>query len=295
MNVKKAKGDSSMPKYFDKLMQDGTDECVNSKTFAVFYSNKEEQVKNMHIHDCCEVFLCLSNSQEFLIGDSMFSANRNDMLVVNQFEIHKLLEKQGAFCERYVFKLHPRFLLLNSTSSTDLSACFYDRVNFKRQVSLTNEQAMELIDIFNSFKKSDELGDDIISNLNAIKAVVLINRYLLSSKGGDAESSYTSNAVVESVVSYINDNLFSNINLDELSRKHFISKNHLCRIFKKHTGTTVVNYITLRRIAEAKKFLNDGFDVKDTCEKCGFNDYSHFIRTFKNIVGVPPKQYIKRK
>ena len=50
-----------------------------------------------------------------------------------------------------------------------------------------------------------------------------------------------------------------------------------------------------RRDQSAKKFLNDGFDVKDTCEKCGFNDYSHFIRTFKNIVGVPPKQYIKRK
>ena len=121
-----------MAKYFDKFTQDGTDECVNSKTFAVFYSDKEEQVKNMHIHDCCEVFLCLSNSQEFLIGDSMFSANRNDMLVVNQFEIHKLLEKQGAFCERYVFKLHPRFLLLNSTAQTDLSGCFYDRVKFKR-------------------------------------------------------------------------------------------------------------------------------------------------------------------
>ena len=68
-----------MPKYFDKLTQDGTDECVNSKTFAVFYSNQEEQVKNMHIHDCCEVFLCLSNNQEFLIGDSVFSANRNDI------------------------------------------------------------------------------------------------------------------------------------------------------------------------------------------------------------------------
>ncbi len=284
-----------MAKYFDKFTQDGTDECVNSKTFAVFYSNKEEQVRNMHIHDCCEVFLCLSNGQEFLIGDSMFSANRNDMLVVNQFEIHKLLEKPGVFCERYVFKLHPRFLLLNSTSQTDLSGCFYDRVKFKRQVSLTDEQAMELISIFNSFKRNDDFGDDIMSNVNAIKATVLINRYLSCDEAPDSILTYTSNAVVQSVVAYINDNLFLNINLDELSKKHYISKNHLCRIFKKHTGTTVVNYITLRRIAEAKKFLNEGYDVKDTCEKCGFNDYSHFIRTFKNIVGVPPKQYIKRK
>ena len=106
-----------MPKYFDKFMQDGTDECINSKTFAVFYSDKEEQVNDMHIHDCCEVFLCLSNNQEFLIGDSVFSANRNDLMVVNQFEIHKLLEKPASFCERYVFKVHPRFLLLNSTSN----------------------------------------------------------------------------------------------------------------------------------------------------------------------------------
>lgn len=284
-----------MQKFFDKLAQDGTDECVNSKTFAVFYSDKEEQVKNMHIHDCCEVFLCLSNNQEFMIGDSMFSANRNDMLVVNQFEIHKLLEKPNSFCERYVFKLHPRFLLLNSTSKTDLSGCFYDRVKFNRQVKLTDKQALELINLFNSFKNCDMLGDDILTNVNAIKAVVLINRYLSAGTGEVSKVSYSSNTVVESVVGYINDNLFSNINLDELSKRHFISKNHLCRIFKKHTGTTVVNYITLRRIAEAKKFLNDGYDVKDTCEKCGFNDYSHFIRTFKNIVGVPPKQYIKRK
>ena len=284
-----------MPKYFDKHTQDGTDECINSKTFAVFYSDREEQIKNMHIHDCCEVLLCLSNNQEFLIGDSVFSANRNDLMVVNQFEIHKLLEKPGFFCERYVFKLHPRFLLLNSTSKTDLSACFYDRLMFERKVTLTDKQAIELINIFNSFKNTDKFGDDIMAEINAIKATVLINRHLMVMGDKMNKTSYSSNTVVESVVSYINENLFNNINLDELSKRHFISKNHLCRIFKKHTGTTVVNYITLRRIAEAKKFLNDGFDVKDTCEKCGFNDYSHFIRTFKSIVGVPPKQYLKRK
>lgn len=284
-----------MSKFFDKWTQDGTDECLNSKTYAVFYSNKEEQVKNMHIHDCCEVFLCLSNNQEFLIGDSIIKADRNDILVVNQFEIHKLLEKPTTFCERYVFKLHPRFLLLNSTPKTDLSACFYDRNSYLRKTTLTDNQALELINLYNSFKDSDEFGNDIIMDINAIKATVLVNRYLSSKNATSTKQSYNSNTIVDSVVKYINENLSKNINLEDLSKNHFISKNHLCRIFKKHTGTTVVNYLTLRRIAEAKKFLNEGFDVKDTCEKCGFNDYSHFIRTFKNIVGVPPKQYIKHK
>lgn len=284
-----------MAKFFTGNTQDGTDECVHTKSYAVFYSDSEEQVKNMHIHDCCEVLLCLSDHQEFLIGDSVVPANKNDILVVNQFEIHKLIENPDSYCERYVFKVHPRYLLLNSTAKTDLSTCFYDRAASKRKASLSDAQVAELIALFQSFEADSQLGDDIISNLNAVKALVLVNRYLATTSVQSERVHYNNSNIVHSVVNYINENLLDNINLDEISKKHFISKNHLCRIFKKQTGTTVINYIIVRRIAEAKKFLNEGYDVKDTCEKCGFNDYSHFIRTFKNIVGVPPKQYIKKK
>jgi len=131
--------------------------------------------------------------------------------------------------------------------------------------------------------------------MNAARALVLVNRYLMGDYANIKHHTYINNQLVNSIIHYINDNLLSEINLDEIAKHHYISKNHLCRIFKKHTGTTVIGYIIIRRIAEAKRFLSDGCDVKDTCEKCGFNDYSHFIRTFKNIVGVPPKQYINKR
>jgi AraC-like DNA-binding protein len=284
-----------MAKFFVENTQDGTDECVNTKSFTVFYSNKEEQIKNMHIHDCCEVLLCLTDKRKFLIGDEVVAANKNDIMVVNQFEIHKLIEENEEFCERYVFKIHPQFILFHSTEKTDLSACFYDRKLAKRKAGLTDSQAAELIELWKSFKNTNGIGDDILAEINAVKSLVLINRYLLKSHAKSDHISYTNNSLVHSIIQYINQNLLDEINLDEISKKHYISKNHLCRIFKKHTGTTVISYIITRRIAEAKKFLSDGCDVKDTCEKCGFNDYSHFIRTFKNIVGVPPKQYINKK
>ena len=284
-----------MPKFFTDDVQNCTNECISTKTFSVFYSNKEEQVKDMHIHDCCEVLLCLTDNRKFLIGDEVITANKNDILVVNQFEIHKLIEDDNIFCERYVFKVHPQFLLFYSTSKTDLSTCFYNRSLSERKFTLTDEQVEKFVTLFESLKMEETLGDDILITLNAVKALVYVNRYLLINPINVSHSVYNNNSIVHSVIRYINENLYNDINLDEISKKHFISKNHLCRIFKKHAGTTVINYIIIRRIAQAKKFLSDGCDVKDTCEKCGFNDYSHFIRTFKNIVGIPPKQYISKK
>ena len=184
---------------------------------------------------------------------------------------------------------------MNSTKETDLSLCFYNK-KFGKKITLTQNQADTLIRLFDYFKETGCYGEDVLANTAAVKILVLVNRYIFETSMGDsAISPYSGNNLINSVVEYINTHLLESINLDELSQTHFVSKNYLCRIFKKQTGTTIVNYIILRRIAEAKKFLSEGYDVKETCEKCGFNDYSHFIRTFKKVVGSPPKKYITRK
>ena len=81
--------------------------------------------------------------------------------------------------------------------------------------------------------------------------------------------------------------------LEIVAKNCFVSVNELCRLFKKHMGTTVNKYITSRRITEAKKLLKNGVSVSFAAEKCGFMDYASFIRSFKRAVGVPPGQYKK--
>jgi AraC-like DNA-binding protein len=50
---------------------------------------------------------------------------------------------------------------------------------------------------------------------------------------------------------------------------------------------------SLKRIALAKQYLIEGYNVSESCELSGFNDYSNFIRTFKNITGYSPTNYLK--
>ncbi len=266
----------------------------NKKTYSVFYYNSKGNT-NANINNCCEAYLYMGDGQTISVGDAKFEIEKNDLIVLNQFEIHKIDRYNDFINECYALRIHPQFLVMNSTEKTDLTSCFYDRDRFERKVRLSSDDALNLEKIFSSLKENDGFGDDIIGKTEIIKAVVLINRYLMKRGGQATKFLYRSNTIIESVMKYVNENLCSDINLDDISKMNYISKNHLCRIFKKHTGTTLISYITSRRIAEAKKFLSEGYDVKDTCEKCGFNDYSHFIKTFKKIVGVPPKQYCSLK
>ncbi len=83
------------------------------------------------------------------------------------------------------------------------------------------------------------------------------------------------------------------LNLDMLSSEFFISKSHLCRIFKDATGFSVASYISNSRIIKACTLLRNGVSVQDAGERVGFNNNAHFICVFKQEIGIPPGKYAR--
>jgi AraC-like DNA-binding protein len=45
------------------------------------------------------------------------------------------------------------------------------------------------------------------------------------------------------------------------------------------------------RLLRAAQRLRAGAGVTDTCYATGFNNLSHFIRTFRRTLGVPPSRF----
>ena len=81
------------------------------------------------------------------------------------------------------------------------------------------------------------------------------------------------------------------LTLESVAKHAFISVNQLCLLFKKHLSTTVMKFITGKRISEAKKLLSSGKSVTEAAFSSGFNDYANFIRVFKNSVGISPGKF----
>ena len=84
------------------------------------------------------------------------------------------------------------------------------------------------------------------------------------------------------------------INLNNISKKLGISKNHLIRIFKKYTGTTPVQYIAKIRVDEAKKLLSEGErSIIEVAYESGFKSLSNFYKCFKEHTGYTPNKHRK--
>lgn len=263
--------------------------CDNA-SFGIYYSEERNPNPDIHIHDCCEVFYCLSGGKNFLIGGQLYDVHDNDIFVINQFEAHKITYDPSQNFHRYVFQISPDFIHNCSTSKTDLSKCFYPHKHgFDHRVHLSDEQAEAMRNKLALLSEEGGYGDDVIKRSVMIEILVELNRAILEREGVDSMS-HTHNAVMLAI-DYINKNFESQLTLDVVAKASYLSVNQLCRLFTEHCGTTVAKYITSKRITEAKKMLANGRSVTETAMLCGFGDYSGFIRVFKKNVGMTPGKY----
>jgi len=94
---------------------------------------------------------------------------------------------------------------------------------------------------------------------------------------------------------YINDNYKNILTLESAASVAFLSPTHFSRLFKEQTGESFIQYITRRRIAEAKVLLLETSDTASTIGNIvGYHDIKHFYKIFKSISGCTPSEYRKK-
>lgn len=91
------------------------------------------------------------------------------------------------------------------------------------------------------------------------------------------------------VVTYIEDNLESDLSLQEVSKVAGISVSHLKTLFRQSTGVPVHQYVLRRRVERAKLLLqDDGLSIAQVAFAAGFAHQSHLARHMKRLLGVTP-------
>ncbi|MEM9918622.1 MAG: AraC family transcriptional regulator [Bacteroidota bacterium] len=90
---------------------------------------------------------------------------------------------------------------------------------------------------------------------------------------------------------YIDTNFDKEIKLDILAHLQFTSKYHLIRVFKRYHGITPRQYLINKRIEKAKKNLESGKSVSETCYTVGFGSINSFSNLFKVKTGMSPSVY----
>lgn len=91
------------------------------------------------------------------------------------------------------------------------------------------------------------------------------------------------------ITDYIEDHILDNITISELAHIIGLNTNTLKNVFTCLTGTTITEYIRLRRLSLSVTDILNGENITDVSYKYLYNSPSSYNRAFKKFEGITPK------
>lgn len=130
---------------------------------------------------------------------------------------------------------------------------------------------------------------DILHDLSLSKDYTLLNV-----DGFAFETTIQDSNRIEEVYKHINHNFDRPIPLEEISDLASMTVPAFCRYFKKSTGRTFTRFVNEFRIIQARRMLSEtNKSIGDISMACGFNNFSHFNKLFKEHAGKSASDYRK--
>lgn len=138
---------------------------------------------------------------------------------------------------------------------------------------------------------SEQLTKDIVADLTLQELLV----YIIQSqtvKAIEVGTYSDGNAALSHVVTYIRERLSDRLTMKELTDTACMSQASFYRYFKREMGMSPIEFVLKERVKYAKSLLkNPLIQINQVCYEAGFEDANYFIRVFKKIEGITPKQY----
>lgn len=146
-------------------------------------------------------------------------------------------------------------------------------------------------------------AEQLIRNLLESFLILLMREQLEESSISLKEGVEGLNQPTIDICNYLKEHIGERVTLEELSERFHFGKSHMCVMFKKSMGTTIIDYHLNLKVAEAKRMLREeattvreiserlGFDSPEYFSRCFFQRVGHSPRSFRNmlITGVKPK------
>lgn len=100
--------------------------------------------------------------------------------------------------------------------------------------------------------------------------------------------------VYQKILPYIRENLTKPFSITDIAAYAALNPQYTMRLFKKTTGMSILEYVTKERMEQAKKLLETTKYNNDIiAEKVGYVSANYFIKQFKKIYGMTPREYRK--
>mgnify|MGYP006067067527 CR=1 FL=1 len=98
--------------------------------------------------------------------------------------------------------------------------------------------------------------------------------------------------LITNIKNFIEESLYHDISVRHIASVFNYDEKYIGRVFKRHTGKTIKEYMNIKRLKKAEELLkNTKLSITEVSGKAGFNNVTYFNRIFKRYLHVSPMEY----
>lgn len=246
----------------------------------------------LHFHPEYEFLYLAEGALEIIIHNTSYILQEGDAIFIPPSLLHSAyaISNQGVF---YAVVFSEEFLTLSGELST-LSSYINEANRMEYILALTPTTDWHL-EILWYLKKLFTHAYDFSSMNTYVKShLLIIWQYLHKHLITGNQPRKREHPQLKEVLDFIHAHYQEDISLDMLTDIAHMSKEHLCRTFKKCTGYTPFAYLKYYRILQSCRLLQEtDKKISEICTLCGFNNISYFNREFLETMNTTPSKYRK--
>jgi len=134
------------------------------------------------------------------------------------------------------------------------------------------------------------------ANYRLVLRAGLLKLLVLMQRGSEMKVHRTGRErTAEYITFLLKRNYASKITLRALAEKAGLTPNHLCFLYRKQTGQSIISALNAIRLEHAASMLKESdARISRISLECGFGDLSYFYRLFARYYGSSPGEYRKK-
>jgi AraC-like DNA-binding protein len=265
----------------------------SSFTFLKYVENANCKSDLWHYHPEIELVFVNGGSGKRQIGSHISYYSDGDLVLIGSNLPHcGFTDEKTGNKNEIVIQMPADFLgsdFLNVPELKNIQQLFQKA---KGGIAFGKETIKRIAPIIEEMENRSNF-DRLLRMIRILNDLGVSNEYtILNAEGFALELQVQDNDRINVVFNYVKDNFQEPIQLDTVSNMVSMTPPSFCRYFKKITNKTFTTFVNDYRLVHASKLLGENTkSISEISFESGFNNFSHFNKSFKAFTGKSASQY----
>ncbi len=238
------------------------------------YRKGSPTVTGQEFHDYNEFVLYIDGSSKLISKDIQELLNKGSLILIPKGHFHQF---DVSFPQSYTR------CILGFRENAELRSIVRDVFDTVKVITNPNKKILAAFEDLIAITKSNLPDSEKLLFLNSTLIQLLI--YLKHSSTEAISESINISPVVREALRIIDESYTKPLSVKSLAKLLYVSPSTLAHKFSKELRISVYQYITKKRMALARQYIEGGEPLTSAAAKSGFSDYSCFYRLYRKYYG----------